>query len=169
MSAPGNLWRRVHGRATGRPTNFSWVIDGRLAGSGMPTTRAELGWAVARGVSSVVTMTEEPLPAAWTSGVVDYLHVPTPDMDPPAPGGIDSAVSFIHRQIRRGRPAMVHCAAGLGRAGTVLACYHVRHMGCSGPEAVARIRAARPGSIQSESQERAVSEYARRVRGGAQS
>ncbi|MEM2160503.1 MAG: protein tyrosine phosphatase, partial [Candidatus Nitrosotenuis sp.] len=24
MSKPGNLWRKIHGKITKRPTNFSW-------------------------------------------------------------------------------------------------------------------------------------------------
>lgn len=159
MSRPGNAWRRVHGRISGRPTNFSWVVEGRLAGSGMPTSRAELEWALGRGVGAVVTMTEEPLPAAWTEGIPCH-HEPVPDLGAPTRGQIDSAVGFAHRQIGEGRAVMVHCAAGLGRAGTILACYLVRHGGLSAGEAIGRIRAARPGSIQSAAQEAAVGSYA---------
>jgi len=26
MSKPGNIWRKVHGKITKKPTNFSWLI-----------------------------------------------------------------------------------------------------------------------------------------------
>ena len=163
MSRPGNVWRRVHGRITKRPTNFSWVIAGKLAGSGMPTSHGEFDWIVKQGISSVVTMTEGPLPGNWTQGV-DYLHVPTPDLAAPGMDEIDTAVEFIHAQITRKRPVLVHCAAGLGRAGTILACYHVKYLGYSGPAAIRKIRRERPGSIQSDVQETAISLYARHVK-----
>lgn len=38
MSKPGNIWRKVHGKITKKPTNFSWLIDNKLAGSGIPTS-----------------------------------------------------------------------------------------------------------------------------------
>lgn len=163
MSKLGNLGRKVHGRIAKKPTNFSWVIDGRLAGSGMPTSLDEFEWVIRQGVSSIVTMTEDALPENWTRRI-DYLHVPTPDMTAPDMDAIDSAVEFIRGQIRRKRPVMVHCAAGLGRAGTILACYHVRYLGYSGSDAVEKIRRLRRGSIQSEAQEIAISLYEKHVK-----
>ncbi len=164
MSKAGNAWRRVHGRITKKPTNFSWLIEERLAGSGMPTTYDEFDWVVQQGVRAVVTMTENQLPDRWTSNV-DYLHVPTQDLAAPSIDGIDAAVDFVHRHVSKDQPAMVHCAAGLGRAGTILACYLVRHKNYSAREAISEIRQKRPGSIQSDAQELAVSFYERHIRG----
>jgi len=164
MSRPGNVWRKVHGRLTKKPTNFSWVIGGKLAGSGMPTSSAEFDWIVRQGVSSIVTMTENPLPGGWTEKI-DCLHVPTPDLTAPGMDEIDAAVEFIHGRIEQKRPVLVHCAAGLGRAGTILACYHVRYLGYTGSGAIEKIRKQRPGSIQSEVQEIAISLYERHVKG----
>lgn len=158
MSAPGNAWRRVHGAVTGRPTNFSWLIGGSLAGSGRPTSAGEVRWARERGVKAIVTMTEDPLPAGWVDGM-DYLHVPTADLTAPTVDDTDRAVEFIRGRVDEGRPVMVHCAAGLGRAGTILACYLVRHCGMSAAKAVREIRKQRPGSIQSGEQEAAVEHY----------
>ncbi|NHI02757.1 Protein tyrosine phosphatase [Candidatus Nitrosotalea sp. TS] len=61
LSKPGNLWRKMHGKITKKPTNFSWLLDNKLAGSGMPTTPSEIDWVVKQGVRSIVTMTEESL------------------------------------------------------------------------------------------------------------
>ncbi len=163
MSRIGNLGRKVHGKITKKPTNFSWVIDEELAGSGMPMSHDEFEWILKQGVSSIVTMTEDALPEDWTRRI-DYLHVPTPDMGAPGIDEIDSATEFIHDQIREKKPVMVHCAAGLGRAGTILACYHVRYMGYSGLDAVEKIRRQRHGSIQSQVQETVISLYEKHVR-----
>ena len=163
MSRPGNLWRRVHGSIRRRPTNFSWVLPGRLAGCGLPTTQPEFEWLVGRGIECVVTMTEEPLPPQWTSHV-SYKHTPTPDMTAPEVERLDETVDFVHENIGAGRPTMVHCAAGLGRAGTVLACYLVKYQNCGAQQAIDRIRALRPGSVQSDVQEMAVAMYERHLR-----
>jgi len=158
MSKPGNLWRKVHGKITKKPTNFSWLIEEKLAGSGMPTSFDELEWILNQGVKSIVTMTENALPDNWVKEI-GYLHVPTPDYTAPEVDRIDLAVDFIHERISENQAVMVHCAAGMGRAGTILACYLVKYQKYSAQDAIKKVREERPGSIQSEVQELAISYY----------
>jgi len=162
MSKPGNLWRKIHGRVTKKPTNFSWLIEGKLAGSGIPTSFAEFNWLLDQGVKSIITMTENALPHSWVTNI-DYLHVPTPDLTAPDMDKIDSAVDFIHEQIKNNQSVMVHCAAGMGRAGTILACYFIKYKKYTAKDAITKIRDERPGSIQSEVQELAINFYEKHV------
>lgn len=53
---------------------------------------------------------------------------------------------------RRSQRVVIHCRGGLGRAGTVAACCLVR-LGYDGDEAMLRTRAARPGAIETGTQE----------------
>lgn len=158
MSKPGNLWRKIHGAIAKRPTNFSWLLDGTLAGSGMPTSFEEITWIRKQGVKSIVTMTEEGLPDSWINGL-EYLHVPTEDMTAPDIDKIDAAVEFIRERIQNKEPVVVHCAAGIGRTGTILASYLIKYQKMSAKDAIEMVREQRPGSIQSQSQETAVSVY----------
>ena len=158
MSKPGNVWRKIHGKITKKPTNFSWVIQEKLAGSGIPTSQDEFDWLLQQGIKSIVTMTEQALPADWTRDI-NYLHVPTPDFTAPDVEQIDSAVDFIHENITNNQRVMVHCAAGLGRAGTILACYLIKYEKLSAAIAIKKIRDQRPGSIQSKVQESAIGFY----------
>ena len=41
----------------------------------------------------------------------------------------------------------VHCKAGLGRTGTLICCYMMKHYGFTASEAIAWNRIARPGSV----------------------
>ena len=158
MSKPGNLWRKVHGKIAKKPTNFSWLIDDKLAGSGMPTSVSEIDWILKQGVKSIVTMTENSLPESWVKNV-KYLHVPTEDFSAPDMEQIDEAVEFIRIRIENHEPVMVHCAAGIGRTGTILACYLVKYEKIPAKDAIQKVRKERPGSIQSESQEIAIGLY----------
>ena len=162
MSKPGNLWRKVHGKITKKPTNFSWLINDKLAGSGMPTSSSEIDWVLKQGVKSIITMTEDPLPESWIRDV-KYLHVPTEDLSAPDMDKIDQAIDFIHEQIQNNKSVMVHCAAGIGRTGTILACYLVKYHKLSATDAIEKVRKERPGSIQSESQELAIGLYSKFV------
>ena len=163
MSKPGNIWRKVHGKITKKPTNFSWLIEEKLAGSGMPTTFDEFHWIVNQGVKSIITMTENSLPDEWVQSI-DYLHVPTPDLTAPDMDRIESTVDFINEQINKGQPVMVHCAAGMGRAGTILACYFIKYKKLTAEKAIEKIRHERPGSIQSEVQELAIGFFEKHVK-----
>ncbi len=164
MSSAGNLWRRIHGAVTKRPTNFSWVIDSLLAGSGMPTSAEEIGWVREKGIKAIVTVNDDPLPERWLDGV-DYLYVPAVDHGAPDIEGIERAVDFLHEHIERKTPTMVHCAAGRGRTGTILAAYLIKFMGMDVVGAIERIRSLRPGSIQSTSQEIALSTFQKYLKG----
>ena len=68
-------------------------------------------------------------------------------------------IVFIDLQTGQQKPVVVSCYAGIGRTGTVLACYLV-HRGEEPAEAINRVRQLRPSSIQTPEQEAAVYQYA---------
>lgn len=156
MTKLGDAYRKVRSLTSDRPTNFGWVLEGRLAGSGLPVTKAEFDWARSQGISAIVTVREGPLPEEWVDGSVGYLHLQVDDFAAPALEDIDRAVKFIDAQAG---PVMVHCAAGKGRTGVILAAYLVKKEGLTAQKAIGRIRAMRPGSIQSDAQEWAIEMY----------
>jgi len=152
MTIYGDVWRKVHGTVTGKPDNFSWIIENKLAGSAIPTSIDEVQWAIEQGVKSIVTIREDPLDDDWVKDV-NYLHVSSNDMGVPEFVDLTYAVDFIHRRITNNEPVMVHCLAGMGRTGTILACYLIKYQKMSANEATEKVREKRPGSIQSYPQE----------------
>jgi len=156
----GDAYRWFHGRIAERPTNFGWVIEGKLAGCGLPVTHDEFEWLVENGIKSVVTVREVPLPSEWFDGSdIDYLHLEVEDFGAPSIEDLDKAVGFIDEEIKKDRPVMVHCAAGKGRTGAVLAAYLVKNQNLTAEQAIEKVRSMRPGSIQSVAQETAISMY----------
>jgi len=162
MTIYGDVWRKVHGTVTGRPDKFSWLIENKLAGSGIPTSTNEVQWVIEQGVKSIVTVREEPLDNDWVKNV-NYLHVHSNDMGVPEFDDLVSAVDFIHSRITNNEPVMVHCLAGLGRTGTLLACYLVKHQKMSADDAIQKVREERSGSIQSYPQEEIIFQFAKSV------
>ena len=160
MTIYGDVWRKVHGTVTGKPDNFSWLIEDKLAGSAIPTSIDEVQWVIEQGIKSIVTVREEPLDDEWVKDV-NYLHIMSNDMGVPEFTDLVSTVDFIQRRITNNEPVMVHCLAGLGRTGTILASYLIKYQNMSADEAIQKVREERPGSIQSYPQEEIIFRFSK--------
>ena len=162
MTKIGDAKRKLHGMITGKPDNFSWLIEGKLAGSAIPTSFEEIKWLVDVGVKSIVTVREESLDDDWIKNI-NYLHIHSNDMGVPEFEDLVKAVDFIHQRITNNEPVMVHCLAGLGRTGTILACYLIKYQKLSADNSIQKVRESRPGSIQSFPQEEIIFQFEKSV------
>ncbi|MHC5012834.1 MAG: phosphatase domain-containing putative toxin [Planctomycetota bacterium] len=137
--------------------NFGWIKEGVLAGMGRPSPDA---WTVLRaeGVGAVLTLTERPPPGDPAAVGLQVLHVPVTDFGTPSDEDLERCVTWIDAQVGEGRAVVVHCHAGVGRTGTVLAAY-LTFSGMGPASAIAMVRRLRPGSIETSAQERLVLSY----------
>ncbi|MFC1639462.1 dual specificity protein phosphatase family protein [Gemmatimonadota bacterium] len=142
---------------------FSWVVDQQLAGMPRPGTgtslEGDLTFLAEQGIDLLISLTEKALDAsALAEAQIESLHLPVPDFRPPA---LDQQIEFVERtsqKIRDGGRVGVHCTAGMGRSGTMLATYLV-FLGSPPGEAIAKVRELRPGSIETAEQEDAIRAY----------
>jgi atypical dual specificity phosphatase len=149
-----------------RPYFFSWIDEPLLAACAEPGAPEQLAWLRGQGVDILITLTEEPLPRTWVDGAgLLSVHVPVPDMDVPAVDQLEQVMSVIDKAKGTGMGVAVHCLAGRGRTGTVLAAYFV-HLGMSAREAIQKVRDLRPGSIEVPEQEDAIRAFERSRRTG---
>ena len=164
MGTGGLFLRRLRARVATEPTGFVWIEEGRLAGSGYPASRTQVMWLANNGIRSILTLTPEPLPSEWTEGLGLALgHVPMEDHEAPGVEALEKGVSFIATQLREGRPVVVHCLAGEGRTGCVLAAFLIAERHFGGEEVLKVLRKAKPQFVE-RGQEKSVYDYARAMK-----
>lgn len=142
---------------------FHWVQGQVLAGAQRPgllgDDAEDLRALQALGIRHVVSLTEEPYDSARLAAMgMGATHFPIVDMGVPTPAAVAQLCGQLAPDLQAGRPTLVHCRAGLGRTGTVLACILV-HGGLEAGQAVQAVRRTNPRYIQTEEQFRFIGEF----------
>jgi len=139
--------------------NLGWLFENKLAAMAYPQSEDAFTLLYQIGIRAVLNLSETPLPyeAPNTLGLLTR-HIPIADFSAPTLQQAKEAVTVISSCLDRNMPVAVHCLAGLGRTGTILACYLVG-MEMSANNAIIIIREWRPGSIEVPEQEAVVYEY----------
>ncbi len=95
---------------------------------------------------------------------LDLVRFPIADFSTPnALSELEAVVAEIVARARGGETVVIHCWAGLGRTGLVVACCLVL-LGRAPEEAIAIVRRHRPGAVEDSDQEECVAELAAVVR-----
>jgi atypical dual specificity phosphatase len=144
------------------PNGFTWVDKPHLAAMARPSDASDFAWLRKQGIELLISLTEERPRRDWVddAGML-MMHVPVEDMEAPTQEQLDRCVSAVERANSHGMGVAVHCGAGLGRTGVILAAYFVAK-GTTAQNAIARVRRLRPGSIETDEQADSVVEFARR-------
>jgi atypical dual specificity phosphatase len=161
LGTGGILLRKIRATVADEPTGFVWIEDGKLAGSGYPASRGQLEWLAKSGIQSVLTLTEGPLPKDWTEGLqMEFAHISLRDHLAPDAASMEKGADFIKERLDMGRAVLVHCLAGEGRTGCVIAAYFIKYKGMNAEQALSFIRARKPAFVEHQ-QESAVAEFAK--------
>ena len=142
--------------------NFDWLFENKLAAMPYPESEDAFMLLFQIGIRALLNLSEvaHPFEAPNILGMLTR-HIPVADYTAPTLQQVQEAVAMISSCLDRHMPIAVHCMAGLGRTGTILACYLVR-MGMSANNAIITIREWRTGSIETAEQEAVVYEFALR-------
>ena len=155
---------RVFFHDSSAPRGFHWIVPGKLAGCPAPGVVSpldyDLGLLAKTGITKLITLTETDLnQSALRKHNLSNLHLPIFDREAPSVGQTHMLLVRMQKAIDAGEVLAVHCKAGLGRTGTILAAWLIREGGLSADDAINRIRNIEPGYIQSVEQEEFLQEY----------
>ncbi|NOT20703.1 MAG: ATP-binding cassette domain-containing protein [Sideroxydans sp.] len=151
-------------RDASAPRGFHWIVPGKLAGCPAPGVSApidyDLNLLARTGITKLITLTETDLDQeALQRAGMSNLHMPIFDREAPSVAQTHMLLVRMQRMIEAGEILAVHCKAGLGRTGTILAAWMIREGGLSAESSMERLRRIERGFIQSESQEKFLHEY----------
>jgi hypothetical protein len=161
-----------------------WLIERQLLAGPYPgaadedDARCKLEALLAAGIRSFIDLTEqvdplepyEPILRSLAEEMdidVQYRRYAIRDMSVPTPELMATILDAIELEIAADRPVYVHCWGGIGRTGTVAACWLVGcgHTCDEALEKLKELRASIPGgwgdSPQTESQRKFVREWRR--------
>ncbi|MEE9389125.1 MAG: protein-tyrosine phosphatase family protein [Paracoccaceae bacterium] len=139
------------------PSNFNWLIRGRLAGMPRPGILRDIDedlLAIQRtGIQLIVTLTEEwePPEEKFAEYGIDSFYVPIKDMHPPTIQQACQICMKVEEYVSNDRAVAYHCHGGRGRTGTLLASQLIWYR----PDSDAAIRAVKTENqnwIETESQ-----------------
>lgn len=134
----------------------TWVAEG-VIGCGYPRTERALAALSRRGVRVLINLHERPQdPRRLARQGIREIHLPVEDFSAPDAGQIERGLAEIFEARSVGEVVAVHCGGGLGRTGTLLACYLVCTEGLGAQGTIERIRRMRPGSVETDAQRAAV-------------
>jgi hypothetical protein len=114
-----------------------WVEEGSLLAGEYPgapdegAARAKLAAVLAAGVDTFLDLTEPGEYGlrryeAYLAGP-DYRRFAIPDLGCPTKAAMEEILNAIDDALAGGRTVYVHCYGGVGRTGTVVGCWLVRH------------------------------------------
>ncbi len=137
---------------------LNWVIPEKLAGSRYPEP-GDLPEIYSEGIRAILSLEYYENPGAILQHRFEHLHLPIPDFSAPSLQQLKRMVGFISSMNEKFKPVLVHCYAGIGRTGTVIAAYLISK-GMGVEEALTKVRTRIPGAVQTDDQEHILKVYA---------
>ena len=141
---------------------LTWVEPDILAVGQVPMSDRDLTTLYKEGIRAVVNLRVPPYPQDWTNPGLKITHIPVEDMSIPTENQVTEFLITVQYHFERGEPVYLHCTAGCGRSGVMVALWLASLQKFdTATEIIEYIRSIRPCFIETEEQEKFVKEEAK--------
>jgi protein-tyrosine phosphatase len=103
--------------------DLHWLTEQLAVGGCFPIERAT-DLAAIHGIAAVVDLRAEERddPQRLGAAGIDFLHLPTPDLEPATNDHLETGVAFVRERLARGEKVLIHCQHGIGRSPLLALC-----------------------------------------------
>jgi len=149
-------------RRTKKFYDICWVMDGKIAASCSPNCKSYFKTGVCptldeyveyyknNSIMGVVRLNDTLYDREhFVKNGIEHLDIPFMDGGVPSAETVRIFMQFVDKINAKGGAVVVHCRGGIGRTGTLIGCYLMKHFHFTANEVIAYLRLVRPGSVSS--------------------
>ncbi|MHA2294456.1 MAG: protein-tyrosine phosphatase family protein [Candidatus Hodarchaeales archaeon] len=133
--------------------NYDWIVEKELLAASLPTSVEDIKLLHQAGVKTIISLcdgydVEQIIRKSKVN--VTHLVFEIPDFSVPDESQVEEFLKYMEFG---DKPVAIHCYAGIGRTGTMIAMYLIHKKGMGAREAIEFVRSRRYGAVESQVQE----------------
>ncbi|MHA1916838.1 MAG: phosphatase domain-containing protein [Candidatus Ranarchaeia archaeon] len=141
--------------------DFFTLLERKISGGSVPRTAYDVDFLYEKGIRTIISLTTHRL--TGIDNRFKHVVVDIPDWGVPTVEQVKEIMKEIKLSWDRGEHVYVHCYAGCGRTGTILALVLILLNGeKDGFKAIQKVRKVRPCSLESTNQEEFVINFSQK-------